>query len=59
MSPYETTEYQKFVATMVQHCNCASRYRPCDGVLAGGVCDNMQDEPEDYEDREDCDNDLD
>jgi hypothetical protein len=32
-------EYQKFVESMVPHCHCAERHRPCDGVLAGGLCD--------------------
>lgn len=32
-------EYQKFVEESVKFCHCAERARPCDGVLAGGVCD--------------------
>lgn len=42
----ESEEYQRFVASMVPHCHCRESNRPCDGVLAGGLCDNMQDEPE-------------
>lgn len=37
-------EYQKFVESMVQYCHCAERHRPCDGVLAGGLCDNIQED---------------
>jgi hypothetical protein len=40
-------EYDKFIASMVPHCHCAERNRPCDGVLAGGLCDNQQDEQDD------------
>jgi hypothetical protein len=34
--------YQKFVEEMAQHCHCTEQNRPCDGVLAGGPCDNVQ-----------------
>lgn len=30
-------EYDKFVESMVPHCQCENP--PCDGVLAGGICD--------------------
>ncbi len=30
---------------MAKHCRC-SRDRPCDGVLAGGLCDDIQDDEE-------------
>ena len=43
----EDEEYQKFVESMVPHCHCAEQHRPCDGVLAGGLCDNIQDDPRD------------
>ena len=33
--------YEKFVESMVPHCRCDAEYRPCDGVLAGGLCDNF------------------
>lgn len=46
--PYQTEAYAKFVESMVPHCKCSERHRPCDGVLAGGVCDRMEDE-RDYE----------
>lgn len=44
MDPCETEEYQKFVESMVPHCRCEFD-RPCDGVLAGGLCDQKK-EPE-------------
>ncbi len=40
----EDEEYEKFVESMVQHCRCTGQPRPCDGVLAGGLCDNIQDD---------------
>lgn len=40
----EDEEYEKFVESMVPYCHCA-RNQPCDGVLAGGLCDNIQDDP--------------
>ena len=40
--PYQSEEYQKFVESMVEHCHCTpGQHRPCDGVLAGGLCDDM------------------
>ena len=40
----EDEEYQKFVESMVQYCRCTGQPRPCDGVLAGGLCDNIHDD---------------
>lgn len=45
--PYQTAEYQKFVDSMVPHCHCKESNRPCDGVLAGGPCDGVEEEPND------------
>lgn len=46
--PYQSEEYQRFVEIMVAHCHCTpEHHRPCDGVLAGGICDNMQEENRD------------
>lgn len=42
--PYETEQYQRFVASMVPHCHCRANNCPCDGVLAGGPCDMVQEE---------------
>lgn len=41
--------YEKFVASCVPHCRCATQFVPCDGVLAGGLCDNQQDERDDFD----------
>lgn len=40
----EAEAYEKFVESMVPHCHCDAQYRPCDGVLAGGLCDNQHDD---------------
>lgn len=57
--PFESAEYQKFVESMVPHCHCSPAHRPCDGVLAGGVCDGIKDDRDEYpyavEDSEDED----
>lgn len=40
--PYKSEQYQKFVESMAQYCHCEpASNRPCDGVLAGGLCDGM------------------
>lgn len=58
-APWDDPEYDKFVASLVPHCRCAND-RPCDGVLAGGLCDDIQDDrhpddsPLDEEDRNEC-----
>ena len=41
---FETAEYQKFVEDMAQYCHCSARHKPCDGVLAGGLCDRITDD---------------
>lgn len=41
--PHDSPEYQAFVESMVPFCHCAQN-RPCDGVLAGGICDDIQDD---------------
>lgn len=46
--PYYDVAYQEFVSSMVEHCHCCERNRPCEGVLAGGICDGVKEsEPED------------
>jgi len=43
----EREEYEAFVRSMIEHCHCEpADLRPCDGVLAGGVCDGAKEEPE-------------
>jgi hypothetical protein len=37
-------EYQAFVKSMARFCHCESNVVPCDGVLAGGLCDGVIDE---------------
>lgn len=37
-------QYQAWVESMAKHCRCSSD-RPCAGVLAGGLCDDLQDDP--------------
>lgn len=57
--PFQSEEYQKFVESMVPHCHCAERYRPCDGVLAGGVCDGIKDDKDsDLEEKDEPEDDL-
>lgn len=55
VDPYETEEYAKFVASCVPLCHCSESMRPCDGVLAGGICDGIgdRDEPEKFDDERD------
>lgn len=45
---FQTEEYQKFVASMAEHCRCDYHLRPCDGVLAGGPCDGIRERDEHY-----------
>lgn len=40
-NPYDTPEYQSFVASMVKHCRCEYD-QPCEGVLAGGICERKK-----------------
>ncbi len=42
--PFQSAEYAKFVSSMVPHCHCRANNCPCDGVLAGGPCDMVQEE---------------
>lgn len=44
---FNSEEYEKFVNSMVSYCDCEPPHRrPCDGVLAGGLCDEMREEPD-------------
>jgi hypothetical protein len=49
--PFESLEYQSFEEEQAKHCRCTHN-RPCEGVLAGGPCDEwIDDEDEDdYDD---------
>ena len=43
----EDEEYQRWVESMVKHCSCTGNNScPCDGVLAGGPCDQRHEEPD-------------
>ena len=56
MDTYDTPEYHVFVEEMAKYCCCRPPWPcPCDGLLAGGLCDGFRDEHEDLdrEDRED------
>jgi hypothetical protein len=44
--PYQSEEYQKFVEIMVEDCHCHEAIKPCDGVLAGGLCDGLKGAPD-------------
>lgn len=41
--PFDDPSYQAFVEGAAKHCRCCSccRNPPCDGVLAGGMCDEF------------------
>ena len=41
-------DYQVFVEEHAKHCRCSNG--PCDGVLAGGTCDEMYAELKDMDD---------
>ncbi|WP_043585349.1 hypothetical protein [Geminisphaera colitermitum] len=47
-------EYQAWVESMAQHCRCRSGDVPCAGVLAGGLCDEIDDSADqwNYDDNE-------
>lgn len=49
------TEYQAFVEGQREHCHCSDRYSPCDGVLAGGMCDGIKDEEDEFWDFDEFD----
>ncbi len=43
--PTQDPQYQLWVESMARLCRC-SRDQPCDGLLAGGLCDNLQEREE-------------
>lgn len=47
MTPdFDTPEYQKFAEEMARDCKCQPPFdRPCGGLLAGGLCDQLGTEP--------------
>ena len=41
--PLEDPKYQEWLEEMAKHCPCTPAYnRPCEGVCAGGLCDDEQ-----------------
>lgn len=45
--PTHDAAYQAFVDECAKHCVCERPHPcPCDGVLAGGLCDEMTNEPD-------------
>lgn len=47
-------QYQAWVESMAKHCRCRSSDVPCAGVLAGGLCDEIDDSADlwDHDDNE-------
>lgn len=49
-------DYQRFLDSMIRYCHCSPKFGgPCDGVLAGGLCDNLGNGPDEdaFDDDED------
>lgn len=42
--PTDDPAYQAFAWSMAKYCHCRANNCPCDGVLAGGPCDMVQEE---------------
>lgn len=38
---HEEPEYQNMVEELASQCTCTGMCRPCDGLLAGGTCDDI------------------
>lgn len=41
--PESDPDYHAFVDGQLKNCRCSYRYAPCEGVLAGGRCDELSD----------------
>jgi len=41
--PFDEKEYYEFLESMIKHCKCCPYCSniPCDGILAGGMCDEI------------------
>lgn len=51
--PFDSPEYQEFVNDLASECKCGCAEcgnSPCDGLLAGGLCDGMGCTCNEYED---------
>ena len=40
-TPHDDPDYQAWVEELAKECACSGD-RPCDGLMAGGLCDNLQ-----------------
>lgn len=41
-TPQDDPEYQKMVEELAKQCTCQPQHlRPCDGLMAGGLCDEL------------------
>jgi hypothetical protein len=38
---HDQQDRDRWVAEQVKHCRCDPLWCPCDGVLAGGMCDEI------------------
>ncbi len=45
----EDPQYLAWVESMAKHCRCRSSDVPCAGVLAGGLCDEIDDSADRWE----------
>lgn len=53
MEPYnhlfdDVIELNRWYNLQASRCHCDSIFAPCDGVMSGGVCDNLQSSDEEY-----------
>lgn len=55
--PLDDPGYQEFLAETAKHCR--SKYAPCHGCCAGGMCDGLLERGEDEQDPMDYDEDDD
>lgn len=39
--PQDDPAYQKMLDEMAKMCRCKGMDKPCDGLLAGGLCDHL------------------
>lgn len=45
--PTDDPEYHKWVESVAKYCRCSAPWPcPCDGVLTGGMCDDLGNEPD-------------
>ena len=44
----DDADYQTWIESLVKYCRCQNGDVPCDGLLAGGICDEMPAYDNDY-----------